>query len=129
MWARAPCDSEMMQYGTLYGLGYWSNMLYTKLTLGAEFGPHHSLALYSGPMWAAVQDHQGHADGSGDSLYKGLLSSIRYDFPLLLRPKEAQGIKRFEVFGHVVAEVFNPGDYYDSSRPAYFIRWEFTVRF
>ncbi len=129
MWARSPCDSEMMQYGTLYGLGYWSNMLYTKATLGAEFGPHHSLAFYTGPMWAAVQDRAGHADGAGESMFKGVLSSLRYDFPILLRPKDATGLKRFEVFGHVVGEVFNPGDYYDSSRPAYFIRWEFTIRF
>ena len=129
MWARAPCDSEMMQYGTLYGLGYWSNMLYTKLTLGLEFAPRHTVSVYSGPMWAAVQDHLGHADGSGQSNFKGVLTAARYDFPLLLAPKGAQGLDRFELFGHVVAEVFNPGDYYDSSRPAYFIRWEFTIKF
>ena len=129
MWARSPCDSEMMQYGTLYGMGYWSNMLYTKLTLGVEFAPRHTLAVYSGPMWAAVQDHQGHADGSGESNFKGVLSSARYDFPLILAPKGTQGWERWEIFGHVVGEVFNPGDYYDSSRPAYFIRWEITIKF
>ena len=26
-------------------------------------------------------------------------------------------------------EMFNPGDYYDNSRPAYFIRWEITLKF
>lgn len=129
MWARAPCDSELFQYGSLYGLGYWSNMLYTKLTLGADIGPHHSIAAYSGPMWAAAQDHFGHADGSGDSMFKGVLSAVRYDFPLLLAPKRATGLKRFEIFGHVMAEMFNPGDYYDTSRPAYFIRWEINIRF
>ena len=41
----------------------------------------------------------------------------------------AKGADRFEIFGHLLAEVFNPGDYYDSSRPSYFIRWEFTVKF
>ena len=129
MWARAPCDSEMMQYGTLYGLGYWSNMLYTRLTIGAEFGPRHGVYAYSGPMWAAAQDRFGHADGSGESMFKGVLSAARYDFPILLAPKNATGFKRLQVFGHVVAEVFNPGDYYDTSRPSYFIRWEFSVSF
>ncbi len=129
MWARSPNDSELFQYGTLYGLGYWSNMLYTRLTLGANFGAHHGLCTYSGPMWAAVQDHLGHADGSGDSMYKGWLSSARYDFPIWLAPKGAKGIDRFEVFGHVMAEVFNPGDYYDTSKPAYFLRWELIFKF
>ena len=129
MWARSPNDSEMFQYGTLYGLGYWSNMLYTKLTLGADFGPHHGLCAYSGPMWAAVQDHLGHADGSGESMYKGWNSAIRYDFPIWLAPKNATGIRRFEIFGHVLGELFNPGDYYDTSKPAYFLRWEFIFKF
>lgn len=129
MWARAPQDSELMQYGTLYGLGYWSNMLYAKLTIGADLGARHALCAYSGPMWAAVQDRLGHADGSGGSLFKGVLSAVRYDFPLRLAPKGARGADRFEIFGHLLAEVFNPGDYYDSSRPAYFLRWELTFAF
>ena len=118
-----------MQYGTLYGLGYWSNMLYAKLTIGADLGARHALCAYSGPMWAAVQDRLGHADGSGGSLFKGVLSVVRYDFPLLLAPKGARGADRFEIFGHLLAEVFNPVDYYDSSRPAYFLRWELTFAF
>jgi len=129
MWARAPCDSELMQYGTLYGLGYWSNMFYTKATVGADLGKRHAVSACSGPMWAAVQDHLGRADGGDDSRFKGVLSAVRYDFPLLLAPKGAKGTDRFEVFGHVMAEVFHPGDYYESSRPSYFIRWELNFRF
>ena len=129
MWARSPNDSELFQYGTVYGPGYWSNMLYTKLTLGADFGPHHGLCAYSGPMWAAVNDHIGQVGATGGSSYKGWNSSIRYDFPVWLAPKGAKGMDRFEVFGHVVAEMFNPGDYYDSTRPAYFLRWEFIFKF
>ena len=30
---------------------------------------------------------------------------------------------------HIVAEIFQPGDYYDSSKPAYFIRWQIDFRF
>ena len=129
LWGRWPQDSELFQYGTLYGLGYWSNMTYLKLTLGADFGPHHHIAAYSGPIFAAAQDHAGHADGSGESMFKGVLSVVRYDFPILLAPKNASGLDRFEIFGHVMAELFNPGDYYDSSRPAWFLRWELMFTF
>ena len=62
-------------------------------------------------------------------MYKGFLSAARYDFPIRLAPKRASGLDRFEVFGHLVAELFNPGDYFDSSKPAYFIRWQFDFRF
>ena len=129
LWGRWPQDSELFQYGTLYGLGYWSNMTYPKLTLGLDIGPHHRLCAYTGPIFAAAQDRAGHADGSGDSMFKGELSVVRYDFPILLAPKDASGFKRFEIFGHVMAELFNPGDYYDSSRPAWFLRWELMFKF
>jgi len=129
LWGRWPQDSELFQYGTLYGLGYWSNLLYTKLELGLNIGPHHRVQAYSGPIFAAVQDHLGHADGSGDSMFKGVLSVLRYDFPIILAPKNAHGLDRFEIYGHVMAELFNPGDYYDTSRPAYFFRWEIVVAF
>jgi len=129
LWGRWPQDSELFQYGTLYGLGYWSNMTYPKLTLGMDIGPHHRLMAYTGPIFAAAQDHAGHADGSGESMFKGELSVIRYDFPILLAPKNARGVDRFEIFGHVMAELFNPGDYYDSSRPAWFLRWELMFVF
>ena len=129
LWGRWPQDSELFQYGTLYGLGYWSNLLYTKLELGLNIGPHHRVQAYSGPIFAAVQDHLGHADGSGDSMFKGVLSVLRYDFPIILAPKNAHGADRFEIYGHVMAELFNPGDYYDTSRPAYFFRWEIVVAF
>ena len=129
LWSRCPQDSELFQNGTLYGLGYWSNVTYPKLTLGLDIGPHHRLAAYTGPMFAAAQDRAGHADGSGESMFKGELSAIRYDFPILLAPKDARGVDRFEIFGHVMAELFNPGDYYDSSRPAWFLRWELMFKF
>ena len=129
LWGRWPQDSELFQYGTLYGLGYWSNLLYTKLELGLNIGPRHRVVAYSGPIFAAVQDHLGHADGSGESMFKGVLSVLRYDVPIILAPKNAHGTDRFELFGHLMAEVFNPGDYYDTSRPAYFLRWEFNFAF
>ena len=31
-------------------------------------------------------------------MFKGVLSVLRYDFPLILAPKNAHGTDRFEVF-------------------------------
>ena len=128
MWARYTQDSEMLVYGTLYENCYWSNMIYAKAKLSVSFGSHHGMYLYSGPMFAAVQDDQGGRDGGG-SLYKGLLTAMRYDFPIRLAPKGATGFDRIEVFTHLVGEIFNPGGYFDSERPAYFVRWQVDFKF
>ena len=76
-----------------------------------------------GPLFAAAQDGL----GGGDGHFKGFLSQIRYDFPLW--PFERSEGDRFEVFGHVLAEFFNPGDYYETSKPSYFVRWQVTFKF
>lgn len=129
LWARHCRESEMLVYGNLYGNCYWSNMLYTYPKFTMTFGRHHGLYAYSGPMFAVVQDRMGHDDGAGHSMYKGWLSAARYDFPIKLAPKNAAGCDRIELFGHVVAEVFNPGDYFSSSKPAYFARWQLDFKF
>ena len=128
VWGRCTQNSEMLVYGTLYENGWWSNMIYSKLKLTMDFGPHHGFYLYTGPMFAAVQDGLGRSDGGG-STYKGLLSAARYDFPVRLAQKGARGLDRIEVFAHVVGELFHPGDYYESSKPAYFVRWQLDFRF
>ena len=128
LWGRGVNDSELFLYGTHYGAAWWSNMSYLKATLMADFGRYHSLSLCTGPMFAAEEDGLGHADrGGGD--FKGLLSQARYGFPLLVAPKNASGMKRFEIFGHLLAEFFNPGDYYDSRRPSWFVRWQIDFKF
>ena len=128
MWARYTQDSEMLVYGTLYENCYWSNMVYAKSKLSMTFGPRHGMYLYSGPMFAAVQDDLGTRDGDG-TLFKGLLTAARYDFPIRLAPKGATGVDRIEVFAHLVGEVFNPGGYFESRKPAYFFRWQVDFRF
>ena len=129
MWGRYTQDSEMLVYGALYGNCYWSNMIYSKLKLTMRFGARHALYAYTGPMFAAVQDNLGHADGSGESMYKGWLSACRYDFPIRLAEKGASGWRGIDIFAHIVAETFHPGDYFDSSKPAYFARWQIDFRF
>lgn len=125
MWARYTWFSEVFARGTHPQVVYWSNMLFTKVTAGMKFGPKHSLEVFSGPIWAAADDEL----GGGSGTFKGVLSKVRYNFPLLLRPKNARGMKRFEVFGHFMLEAFNPGEYYESSKPAIYARWQLNFVF
>ena len=55
------------------------------------------------------------------------LSQARYDFPIWLADK-SKG-ERFEVFGHVLAEFFNPGDYYETDKLGFFFRWQVEFKF
>lgn len=123
MWARAVNDSEMFLYGSHNGVAWWTNMHYVKATAGLEFGAHHALSGNCGPMFAAERDRV----GGGDGAFKGLLSQLRYDFPLWLADRNRG--ERFEMFGHVLAEFFNPGDYYETDKPAFFFRWQVELRF
>ena len=128
MWARYTQDSEMLVYGSLYENCWWSNMIYVKAKLTMSFGPRHGLYLYSGPMFAAEQDGLGRTDGGG-SRYKGLLTAARYDFPILLAKPGGIGADRLEIVAHVIGELFNPGGYYESSKPAFFFRWQVEFKF
>ena len=128
MWGRYTQDSEMLVYGSLYENCWWSNMVYAKAKLTMTFGPRHAMYFYTGPMFAAVRDGLGHADGSGSG-YKGLLTAARYDYAIRLAPPGAEGFDRIEIVAHVVGELFNPGGYYESGRPAYFVRWQLDFKF
>ena len=123
MWARGVNDSELFLYGTHYGAAWWSNMHFLKLTAGLDLGARHRIAASTGPMFAAAQDGLGGNDG----MFKGLLSQVRYDFPIWLADK-SKG-ERFEVFGHLLAEFFNPGDYFETEKPSWFFRWQVDFKF
>lgn len=123
MWARGVNDSELMLNGTHYGTGWWSNMILLKTTYAMEFGRRHTLKLEAGPMFAQCEDGLGGGNGN----FKGLLSWVRYDFPLLVAGEGEE--RSFEVFGHVVAEYFNPGDYFETDRPSWFLRWQIELVF
>ena len=79
-------------------------------------------------MFAAKQDGLGRTGGGG-SRYKGLLTAARYDFPILLADAGASGADRLEIVAHVVGELFNPGDYYESGKGAFFFRWQVEFKF
>ena len=123
MWARGVNDSELFLYGTHYGAAWWSNMHYVKLTLGLDLGRRHAVVGSMGPLFAAAQDGM----GGGNGMFKGFLSQVRYDFPLWLA--DAKKGERFEIFGHILAEFFNPGDYFETDKPSWFVRWQVDFRF
>jgi len=77
----------------------------------------------AGPIWAEAQDGM----GGGDGMFKGFLSQVRYDFPIWSADRAQGG--RFEVYGHVLAEFFNPGDYFETEKPAFFARWQIDFKF
>jgi hypothetical protein len=122
MWARGVNDSELMLYGTHYGAAWWSNMMYLKLSAGLDIAPKHKISVSTGPMFAAVKDGMGGGNGS----FKGYLSQVRYDFPLYTFNAEGRPL---EFFGHVVGELMNPGDYFESDRPGWFLRWQLDLKF
>jgi hypothetical protein len=123
MWARAVRYCEMFSYGTQYATCWWSNLIYAKFDAGLKFGRKHDLTLSTGPMFAYADDELGGGDGS----FKGCLHVLRYNFPLMLADKDKS--ERFEIFGHIYAELFNPGDYFETDRPAYFLRWQVELKF
>ena len=123
MWYRGVDDGEMFLYGSLYGCGWWSNLVNAKLRAGVEIGPHHAAGIVTGPMFAAADD----GVGGGGGLFRGFFTQARYDFPLWIADKENGG--RFEMFGHLLAELFNPGDYYATDKPAWFLRWQVEMKF
>ncbi len=128
MWARSPQQSEMLVNGGFYANGWWSNMIFSKAAVAFALPRRQRVTLSSGPIFAAEQDRLGRADGRG-STFKGVLSAARYDFTLRSAPENATGLDRVEILGHLVGELFNPGGYYETSRPAYFLRWQLEFRF
>lgn len=122
MWARGVNDSELMLYGTHYGVAWWSNMMYLKFTLGVDIAPKHRIAYATGPMFAATRDGLGGGGGS----FKGYQNQLRYDFPICTLNAEGRPL---DVFGHVVGELFNPGDYFETDKPGWFVRWEVDFKF
>jgi len=121
MWARAVNDAEMFLYGTHNGVAWWNNMHFLKLTAGLDFGKFHALTVSTGPMFAAEAD----GVGGGDGHFKGELSQVKYGFPLFVPEKDG----RFEAHAHVLFEYFNPGDYYESRKGAWFFRWQVEFKF
>lgn len=121
LWARWPQYSELYIYSFDYdGAGRWSNVSmphidYTMSPMGKAW----KMKLMGAYMMAPEKNGPG---GGGE---RGLLGVWRNDFLLaekLLGQKD-------KLFGHFLVEALGPGNYYNVSDTAYFIRLELSYAF
>ncbi len=117
LWARWPQYSELYVYAfDAEGAGRWSNVIFPHLDFAMRITDSVGLKAYIGQMLADE------ANGPGGGTERGWLGVIRSDFTL------AQG-NYGKVTGHLLAEAFDPGDYYNVSEMAHFLRWELLYSF
>ncbi len=120
LWARYPQISELYVYSfDTEAAGRWSNVMVPYVEAGFKISASHKLSLMAG--WLTAPEDNG--PGTGDE--RGMLYTARYDFPLLT------GVlgEKDQLYGHLLAEVLEPGDYYKVDDTAYFLRWELVYSF
>ncbi len=120
LWARWPQYSELYVYAwDAEAAGRWSNVTMPYATLSLRPTEGSVLSLLVGRMTAPVKD------GPGGGSERGWLGTARYDFTI--------GSQWFtdkdRLFGHLLLEVLEPGDYYNVRDTAYFARWELSYAF
>jgi hypothetical protein len=102
----------------------WSNLIFPHLAGGATIFGNQKLKAYTGPLFT-VDDDQGTKNGADDDTYKGYLSFVRYEVPLV---KGFLG-KGSDLNHAVQIELFAPGDYYETDDLATFFRYEVNLKF
>lgn len=127
LWARYPQFSELYIYAfDAERAGEWNNISYPHLEIGLRKNRMCGLAIQAGPLMALENT------GPGAGHDRGAFASARWDFPLssgLAGKIFGLGETRDRLFGHLLAEVLDPGDYYRVDATAYFLRWEVTYLF
>lgn len=120
LWARFPQYSELYVYAfDAEAAGRWSNVTLPYLSIRCSPTGNSQLALLGGYMLAPERN------GPGGGKERGWLGTARYDFTIarqLLTNKD-------RLFGHLLFEVFEPGNYYNVSDTAFFTRWELSYAF
>ncbi len=120
LWGRYPWISELYIYAwDAEAAGAWTNLVYPHLQVGCVPARGMNLVASVGPLMAERKN------GPGDGDLRGWLGIARWDFPLgsdLLAKGDA-------LRGHLLAEVLDPGDYYNVSSTSYFLRWELLYSF
>lgn len=120
LWSRWPQFSELYVYAfDADGAGRWSNV--SMPHIGFCAAPHERLgtSLLLGYLFAPEKD----GTGSGDR--RGFLATWRNDF----RFAENLISEGDSLYGHLLLEVFEPGNYYVQEDTAVFARWELSYRF
>ena len=120
LWARWPQYSELYVYAfDAEGAGRWSNVMFAHLDYSMILSQWARLKAYVGPMYADQKN------GPGGGSERGWLGVIRSDFTIFKGWPHGAG----RLTGHLLAEVFKPGDYYNVEDTAHFLRWELTYAF
>ena len=121
LWARWPQYSELYIYAfDADGAGRWSNLNMPHVDFSfAPLGAKWQMKLMLANLWAPEEN----GPGGGDN--RGFLASVRNDFVL----KENFLGAKDRLFGHVLFEALEPGDYYNVDDTGYFARLELSYAF
>lgn len=120
LWARWPQYSELYVYAwDAEAAGRWSNVTMPYVSLSLKPTGESRLSLLLGRMTAPERD------GPGGGSERGWLGTARYDFAIGNR----WVTDKDRLFGHLLLEVLEPGNYYEVSDTAYFARWELSYAF
>jgi hypothetical protein len=120
LWARWPQYSELYIYAfDADGAGRWSNLQMPHVDL--TFAPCKRVKTKA--MVAHLSAPEDNGPGDGDE--RGWLYVLRNDITI----KESLLKEKDKLFGHIILEVLEPGDYYNVDETAYFARWELSYAF
>lgn len=120
LWARWPQYSELYIYAfDADGAGRWSNVSMPHVNASVKINDNLKLRGMVGLLNAMEEN----GPGAGDE--RGLLGTLRADFVL------AKGLlgETDKLFGHLIAEYLDPGDYYEVDDAAHFVRCELSYAF
>jgi hypothetical protein len=113
LFGRYPWVSELMIFAfDGDGVGTWNNLIQCYIETGLTFANKHKVRLSLGPLFADE------ANGAGGGSNRGWLGTAKYSFPIFNN-----------IDCYVLGEVLAPEDYYNSSKTAYFLRWELVLKF
>ena len=120
LWARWPQYSELYVYAfDAENAGRWSNVTLTHIDLSLASAKNLKVKAMAGILSAP----ENNGPGMGDE--RGVLYTCRADFNI----GQKLVTDRDKLTGHLIAEVLDPGDYYNVDDTAHFLRWEFIYAF
>gem|GEM_PF-234414 len=117
LWARYPQDSELYVYA--YPRGRWSNLTMPNAKISMVPVKWLKTTAMLGYLMANEDD------GPGTGKDRGWLGTVKGEFTIA----EKMLTNTDKLTGHLLAEVFEPGDYYVSDRTTCFLRWEVSYAF
>lgn len=120
LWARYPQFSELYVYAfDAEAAGRWSNLTMPHVDL--SMAPMKDVSVTAMAAWLGAMENNGPGIGKD----RGMLYVARVDATLARNTL----VQNDRLFGHVILEVLDPGNYYNVTDTAYFFRWEVSYAF